>query len=59
MDTIKLKLIAVVNTSSFCGKVIEDDVIPITSGCYKESVSVILSSLSYILEIIQYIIIFI
>lgn len=55
MDTIKLKMIAVVNTSSFCGKVIEDDVIPITSGCYKESVS----SLFYILEIIQYVIIFI
>lgn len=52
-------MIAVVNTSSFCGKVIEDDVIPITSGCYKESVSVILSSLFYVLEIIQYVIIFI
>ncbi|XP_071856934.1 uncharacterized protein [Bombus fervidus] len=35
----------IVNTSSFCGKVIEDDIIPITSGCYKESIE------GYILEI--------
>ncbi|XP_017753559.1 PREDICTED: uncharacterized protein LOC108546129 [Eufriesea mexicana] len=28
----------IVNTSSFCGKVIEDKIIPITSGCYTQQI---------------------
>ena len=42
MDIIKLKIIAVVNTSLFCGKAIEDKIIPITSGCYEQQVFTII-----------------
>ncbi|CAK9807267.1 hypothetical protein ANTPLA_LOCUS5280 [Anthophora plagiata] len=34
----------IVNTSSFCGKAIEDEVLPITSGCYEQHVG------GYVLE---------
>lgn len=40
MNIVKLKIIVVVNTSLFCGKAIEDKIIPITSGCYEQHVSI-------------------